>query len=112
MIKRFKSLRFDSFVRCHNDYGNVRHFNSSSAHLGKCFMTGRIYECDSFGLAFLCFMADFIRADMLGDAAGFFGYHICFSYIIKKRRFAMVNMPQNNHNWRAGYYLAIIWFCY
>src|SRR3990167_3007343 len=63
---------------------------------------------------------NFVGRNMLGYATGFFVYHVCFSDVVQKRGFAMVNMAHDHHyRWardclpdlsvvRAGIFLFLV----
>src|SRR3989338_2859845 len=59
-------------------------------------MTRCIEEGDMPVYTTFVFMSDFISADMLSDAAGFFFDDVCFSNIVKKRRFSMIDVSHDS----------------
>jgi hypothetical protein len=66
VVDRFEGLRHDAVVGRHHQHHDVGDLGAAGAHAGERFVAGRIDE-DDLAAVFL----HLIRADVLGDAAGF-----------------------------------------
>ncbi len=68
--------------------------SAARTHHGERFMAGRVNERDA-----AAFLFHLIRADVLGDAAGFRFHHVRFANRVQRFRLAVIHMP-HHHNHR------------
>ena len=97
MVDGFDGLRHDAVVRRHHQHHDVGRFGAACTHRGKRFVTRGVEEGDD---AFLGF--DVIRADVLGDAAGFAAGHPGAPDGVEQRGFAVVDVTHDGDDRRTG----------
>ena len=91
---RLKSLNGDFMQHSVHEIATVGDLRATSAHAGKCGVTGRIEERDAAAVL----QAHLIGADMLGNAAGFTGDHVSLAQGVKQRGLAVIDVTHDRHD--------------
>ena len=73
VVDGFEGLRHDAVIGRHDQHDDVRGLRSARTHAGEGFVTRRVQEHDLAAICGGIFVhnRDFVRTDVLGDAAGF-----------------------------------------
>ncbi len=97
MADGFLGLGHDSVVGRHHQHGDVGYIRTAGPHFGKGLVSRRIDEGDRPAV-----LLHLIGADVLSNAALFFGYHVNADDPVQKRSLAVVDVPKEGDNGRAG----------
>lgn len=90
VVDTLYGLRFDSFIRSHDDDGDVGELRSSGAHDGEGLMSGSIQECYPVPV-----LLDLVGTDLLGDSSGFSCCDVRLADIVEDRRLPVIDMPHD-----------------
>ena len=97
MVDGFHGLGHDAVVGRHDQHGDVGRLRAAGAHGGEGLVAGRIQEGDLTSVHI-----DGVRADMLGDAAGFARGHMRLADVVQQRGLAVVDVAHDGDDGRAG----------
>ena len=101
VVDGLAGLRHHAVVGRHHQDDHVGHLGAAGAHQRERLVTGRVEEDDALVLA-LADAADQIRADVLGDAAGFALGHPRGADRVEQRRLAVVDVAHHRDHRGAG----------
>ncbi len=90
---RFLGLGHHAVIGRDDQDHDVRHLRAARAHRGKCLVAGRVQEGDSATV-----QLNLVRANALGDAAGFAFHDVGLANRIQERGLTMIHMPQHGHH--------------
>ena len=96
VVDGFQRLRHDAVVGRHHQHHDVGDLGAAGAHAGEGFVAGRIDEHDLAAVHL-----HLVRADVLGDAAGFARRHVGFADGVEQRRLAMIHVTHDGDHGRA-----------
>ena len=96
VVDRLDRLRHHAVVGGDDDHGDVGDLGAAGAHRGEGLVAGGVEEGER-----LAVVADLVRADVLGDAAGLAGGHLGLADRVEQRGLAVVDVAHHGDDGRA-----------
>ena len=96
VVDGFLGLRHHAIVGGDDQHDDVGNFRSARTHASESFVTGRVDENDAAVID-----DDFIRADVLGDSAGFATCHVGLANGVEQTGFAVVDVAHDGNDRRT-----------
>ena len=98
VVDGFERLRHDAVVRRHHQNDDIGDLGAAGTHAGEGFVTGSVDEDD-----LLAVHLHLVRADVLGDAAGFAAGHIGFANGVEQRSLTVIDVAHDGDHGRAAH---------
>src|ERR1700733_3371610 len=105
VIDGFEGLRHHAVVSGHDQHNNIGRLGAARAHASESLVTGSVEENDlaAEGGRFFVGDANFVCADVLGDASGFTFGHAGQANGVEQSGFAVIDMSHDRDHGRPRY---------